>query len=252
MDYPERSHGVTSPAAAAPGAFRSAGTMARLAAGCAVVHLLSLVLVHALRPDLDASWRPISEYALGAHGWLMTLAFACWGLGPIALALSLRGMAHTRGAKIAIGLLVLGGVGPLLAALFPMDPLSTPPDQLTRPGMLHAAGAVLGDLIPVAALILGFALTRTAGRWSTTRTAVRATAALAFGLLVAAIAAMATLMPESGQLGPDVKVGWLMRAFVVACNAWVATAAWATLRAGALAPGLSASPPGEPQGAWMP
>ncbi|MBI5070776.1 MAG: DUF998 domain-containing protein [Deltaproteobacteria bacterium] len=205
--------------------------MARMAVWCSAGLFLSLVLVHALRPDLDASWRPISEYALGAHGWLMTLAFACWGLGPIALALSLRGLAPTRSAKIAIALLVLGGVGPLLAALFPMDPLSTSPGAMTWSGRLHASGAVLGDLIPVAALILSFALTRPNGRWAAYGAAVRASATVAFGLLVAATAAMAAMMPESGQLGSEVKVGWLMRAFVVACNAWVAAGAWATLRA---------------------
>lgn len=207
--------------------------MARWAAACSGGLAVTLVLVHLLRPDLDPSWRPVSEYALGAYGWLMTLAFACWGLGPIALALAIRGAAATRGAKVGVGLLILGGVGPLLAAVFPMDPLLTPPAPMTRSGTVHAASAVLGDLVPIGALVLSNALTRPQGPWVGARKTVRASAWVTFGLLVAATAAMAALMPESGQLGPDVKVGWLMRAFILACNGWVAVGAWAALRSSA-------------------
>lgn len=204
--------------------------MARWAAACSGGLAVTLILVHLLRPDLDATWRPVSEYALGAHGWLMTLAFACWGLGPIALALAVREAAATRGAKVGVGLLILGGVGPLLAAMFPMDPLLTPPAAMTRSGMVHAASAVLGDLIPIGALVLSIALTRPQGPWAWARRTVRASAWVAFGLLVAATVAMVALVPESGQLGPEVKVGWLMRAFILACNGWVAVGAWAALR----------------------
>jgi hypothetical protein len=204
--------------------------MAVSAAACSGGVAVTLIVVHLLRPDLDASWRPVSEYALGAHGWLMTLAFACWGLGPIALALAVRQAAATRGAKVGVGLLVLGGVGPLLAAMFPMDPLLTPPAAMTRSGMVHAAAAVLGDLVPIGALVLTTALTRPQGPWARVRKTVRASAWAAFGLLVVATAAMAALMPDSGQLGPEVKVGWLMRAYILASNGWVGVGARAALR----------------------
>lgn len=201
---------------------------ARAAAGCALAFPFAFVALHLLRTDLDPTWRPISEYALGPHGWLMTLCFALWGAGALALAVALRKEASTRAARIGLALLALGGFGPLLAAVFPMDPLGTAPDAMSASGMVHAASAVVGDLIPIAALVLGVTLTREARIWAASRGPVRLASALAFVLLVLASVAMGVMMPESGELGPDVSVGWLMRAFVVASNLWVGVAAWAT------------------------
>lgn len=201
---------------------------ARTAAGCAVAFLFALIALHLLRTDLDPTWRPISEYAIGPHGWLMTTCFALWGTGPIALAIAVRKEASTRAAQVGLALLVLGAFGPLLAAAFPMDPLGTAPDAMSGSGMVHAASAVLGDLIPIAALVLGVTLTRDTRIWATSRNPVRVAAALAFGLLVLGSVAVGIMMPENGELGPEVRVGWLMRAFVVASNLWVGVAAWAT------------------------
>lgn len=75
---------------------------ARVAAASPAGLLVALAVVHVLRPDLDPSWRPISEYALGAHGWLMTLAFGCWALGPIALAIAVRPAARSQSARICL------------------------------------------------------------------------------------------------------------------------------------------------------
>lgn len=224
---------MTSSSAAASVPSPPAGIMALSAAACSGGLAVTLIAVHLLRPDLDASWRPVSEYALGAHGWLMTLAFACWGLGPIALALAVRQAAATRGAKVGVGLLIVGGVGPLLAAMFPMDPVLTPPEAMTRSGMVHAAAAVLADLVPIGALVLSIALTGPQGAWVSARKTVRASAWASFGLLVCATAAVAVLMPEGGQLGPEVRIGWLMRAFILACDGWVAVGAWAAIRSAA-------------------
>ena len=39
---------------------------------------LLLVLLHVLKPEIDPSWRMISEYEIGRYGWAMRLAFVCW------------------------------------------------------------------------------------------------------------------------------------------------------------------------------
>lgn len=202
----------------------------RSALAGAVALPLLLAAVQLANPELDPSWRPISEYALGRHGWLMTLAFLAWGLSPLALATAVRRDVVTRGGRIGLGLLGLGAAGPLLAALFPMDPLDTPAGGMTTGGAIHAGSAVLGDLLPIGALVLSLVLTRPGGRWAPFRAHLLAAAAAAMAMLVASAVAMGAMMPEGGQLGPDVQVGWVMRAYVLTCAAWVAVAAWASLR----------------------
>ena len=51
----------------------------------ATVFLIILFLLHFLKRELDPSWRMISEYEIGRFGWLMRLAFFCWGASVLAL-----------------------------------------------------------------------------------------------------------------------------------------------------------------------
>ena len=61
---------------------------------------------------------------------------------------------------------LIGAAGPIPAALFPTDPIATPPDAMTTGGMIHALGAVLGDGIPIAATLLTLSLIRNNPTWS--------------------------------------------------------------------------------------
>ncbi len=69
---------------------RIAAWMALAASG---VFLVLLAALHVLKPDLDPSWRFISEYELGDYGWVMRVAF-------FALALSCAGMGVALGSQI--------------------------------------------------------------------------------------------------------------------------------------------------------
>lgn len=203
---------------------------ARVSLATAPLFLLLLVAVHLSRPDLDASWRPVSEYALGRNGWLMTLAFVVWGAAPLALAVALWPAVEGLAGRIGLGLLGLGAVGPLLGSVFPMDPLHTPPDEASPGGMIHGLAAVLSDAIPIAAIVLTALLTRPGALWSNHRPLLWISAGLALVTFLGAIVTMAVLMPPSGQLSPEVSVGWPMRAFIVANIGWVGAAAWSTLQ----------------------
>lgn len=48
---------------------------ARTSLTTGTLFVLSLGSLHLLQPEMDPTWRLISEYALGRFGWLMTLAF---------------------------------------------------------------------------------------------------------------------------------------------------------------------------------
>ncbi len=211
---------------------KSGQIAARLAVAAPIGFVLLLMLLHLIRPDVSPSWQPISDYALGSNGWIMTLAFLCWGIGPLTLALTLWPRLRGIGTRIGLSLLLLGTLGPFLAAIFPTDPTGTLPDQMTTGGMIHASAAALADLIVLGGLILSIIHCREGQIWQAWRRAVLGTAILAMLLLIGSGVALGMLMPESGVMGPEVTVGWIMRAYAVVSNLWVMVAAWATYQAG--------------------
>lgn len=209
------------------------GRAARLSVATAAVALVLLALLHLLRPELDPSWQPISEYALGEHGWIMTLAFLAWGLSAIGLFVAIRSQTRTVGGRIGLGFLLIGAAGPILAAVFPADPITTPPDALTTNGTLHSLGAVLGgNSLPIAAALLTWSLTRSKASWSSVRRRLVWATVLAWAGLIVFSVSMAILLPRGGgQLGPEVAVGWQNRFMVVTYLAWLAIAAGLAVRA---------------------
>jgi hypothetical protein len=62
-----------------------AAAMAVLATAAAFV---SLVILHLVSPEFNPSWRMVSAYADGRHGWLLSIMFAAWGLGSLSRRLS--------------------------------------------------------------------------------------------------------------------------------------------------------------------
>ena len=53
---------------------------ASMTIGAAAVALGALALLHLVRPELEPSSHMISEYAIGPHGYLMTLSFAAFAI----------------------------------------------------------------------------------------------------------------------------------------------------------------------------
>lgn len=200
---------------------------AHFSIGSGGAFLVLLLLVHIAKPELDPSWRPISEYALGAFGGVMTLAFFAWGLSALALVSALRPHARSLISRIGLVFLAIGGVGPILAGLFPTDPVTTSMDAMTVSGILHSMGAVLGDGIPIGALLVTIGLLRKNPQWRFARWPMFLSTVVAWIAFVLLTAQMMVLLPQhGGQLGPEVQVGWSNRFLVVAYTAWVMVAAW--------------------------
>ena len=173
-----------------------------------------LAAVHVARPELDPSWVPISDFALGRHGWLMNGAFIAWGAATVTAALSVWPRVRGRLARAGLVLVLIGGTGPLVAAAFPADPVSTPMGAATLTGHLHALGPVLADGVPLGGLLLLVAAWRARRSVSFPR-ALAAATALTWAAAIWVTAAIAVYAPDGG-LGPDTPVGWANRAMVLA------------------------------------
>jgi hypothetical protein len=198
---------------------RSARAAVGLAGGFAGV----VVALHALKPEMDPSWRMVSEYEIGRHGWLMRSAFVCLGAACVALFVALQGRVSGRTARVGRLALLAAAAGTILAGVFVSDPITATKAELTTSGNLHGFGAMLG--IP-GLLLASTLLTRNLARSSAPSTAVTALRVAAVGAW-ASIAAFAVTMglTYDGAFSSDVPVGVPNRLLIVTYVVWIVAAA---------------------------
>src|SRR5690349_2120704 len=73
---------------------------ARLSMYGTIAVFLLVLLLHRVKPEFEPSWRFVSEYAIGQHGWIMVLAFSIWALSCVALFVALRGEVASVAGRI--------------------------------------------------------------------------------------------------------------------------------------------------------
>jgi hypothetical protein len=137
-----------------------ARTRTRSAAAAFVVmatiySMATIVFIHVLRPGDDPLASPISQYAVGRFGYLMTACLLLWGLAGWALAAALsRGPSGLAPSRVGFGLWVVFGAGLVVAAFVPVD---VPYDMwnMSPTGKVHVfAASVSTFTAPIAALLL--------------------------------------------------------------------------------------------------
>jgi hypothetical protein len=212
---------------------RTATAISRAAAfvsfSAAALFVLLLVALHFIKPEIDPSWRFISEYAIGDYGWIMALAFLSLAVSTVALFVTIRSQIQTTRGKVGLALLLVSAAGLTLAGIFTTDPITTSHDAVTMRGNLHSLGGTLGIAVPFAAALISWQLARNP-TWSTARQALRWTGTLAvMGFLISFMSVM-VMLPSNGQFGPDVLIGWPNRFEIVAYSVWLMTVAWHALK----------------------
>ena len=204
---------------------------ARLSFAAAAMFPVLLAALHLIKPELDPSWRMISEYEIGSYGWVMSLAFLCLALSCATLFLAIRSQIRTTGGKIGLGFLLVIAAGMTMGGIFTADPITASQDELTTHGTLHGVGGLLGiPTFPIAATLISRSLTRNRA-WSPTRLALQWTVGLVWISLLTFALSMAVMLPQSeGGFGPEVLIGWPNRLFMVANSLWLMEVAWNATR----------------------
>jgi hypothetical protein len=177
-----------------------------------------------LKPEIDPAWRFISEYSIGRYGWMMSIAFLSMTASCIATVIALWSQVRL-GGRIGIGFMLIGALGLTLAGLFTTDPITTPLDAQSTNSQLHGLGAVLGDGVPIGAMLITGSLIRNKS-WRPARWWM-------IGILVVMWIVYAWLimsMPVDGNFGPGVTVGWPSRLLMVSYCLWFIVTAWQALR----------------------
>jgi len=171
----------------------------------------ALIALHVLRHDLDPIRFPISDYALGRYGWLMTAGFVLSGIGSaVVLALLRRRLPAAARSTAGQLLLALWTAGAFVVAIFPTDPGGT---VTTGRGVVHVIASVVSFLaLPLAAL----AYARGFGRDAAWRGLVRPSQVLAVVMLLLFFGGQ----PLLGVMGlPE-------RLLVGTAFAWLALVTW--------------------------
>lgn len=195
---------------------------ARIALVLSVTFLVILFLLHFLEPEFDPSWRMISEYELGRFGWMMTLAFFCWGGSVLALRVALRPSLRTRGGMIGWWWLLLIAVAQFGAGIFITNAITDPTPRIAN--SLHAlCGAIVIITFPIAATLAARALARNQAWAISRRWLLWVTLLVWFGLLAffGSIIVSNLINPSAGRVGPNVLLGLPNRFMVVAYNIWL-------------------------------
>jgi len=190
-------------------------TAARLSFAAAAMSLVLLAALHVLSPELDPSWRMVSEYALGDYGWVLALMFLAWALSCVALFFAVKSQIQTIGGKIGLGFLLAAAVGLSMAAIFDVR------------HDLHGLAALIGiPSLPIAAMLISVSLVRNQA-WSSARRWLLWTASLTWISLVLMNAAVFIGLSQSGgEFGPDVLAGWPNRFLMLAYGGWLMIVAW--------------------------
>lgn len=194
----------------------------RIAVVLSAAFLAILFLLHFLEPEFDPSWRMISEYELGRYGWMMTLAFFCWGGSGFTLTAALWSSLRTFGGRIGRGWFLLLG-----AALFGAGIFITSAITDTMPSTANTLHTVCGAIViltfPIAASLVARSLTRNlewtgARHWLLWVTLLVWLGQIAFfGSIIISNA----INPSAGRVGLEVYLGWPNRFMVVVYNIWL-------------------------------
>ncbi len=186
--------------------------LAMVALVTALIDLVAFVALHIAQPEVNLLREPTSAYVHGALGFASAVASIAVGIGAVALAVAVWGLASAIPARVGAGLLLLFGLAKLVQGFFPIDA----PGESTATGATHN---LLGNLaffvLPVAAVLVTRAVARATGR----ETPVWLPAAAGWLLVVTSVLVLA---------GDGVGLfGLAQRVYLVSAMGWTAlVASW--------------------------
>jgi hypothetical protein len=179
-----------------------------------VATIVLLAALHPLSPELNPTFRMVSEYALGNYGWVLSLMFIAWSLSCLTLFLVIRSQTRTWFGKIGLVFLLLAAVGMAMASVY----------DVTQ--SLHGLAAAIGiPTLPIAAPLITASLLRNPA-WAWSRRMLWWTANLPWISFALMLASVLIGLSQGGEFGVDIFVGWPNRLLIVAYCLWTATVAW--------------------------
>lgn len=198
--------------------------LAKLSIAAAMTyHFLISVLIF-IRPDLDPYWHPLSEYAIGSYGWMMSLAFIISSFSYGILLFNIK--SHVKGffGKLGLVILFICCAGTFCVGVFTTDPLTTAPDKISTTGLIHMFSGMAGlFLFPIAALLINISIALKNKSWAAAKKVLIWTSVIPLLGLVGFIIHLSIYVIPKGDYayGPDVPLGYPPRLLFLTYLVWL-------------------------------
>jgi hypothetical protein len=200
-------------------------------------HVLLFALIF-IRPELDPYWHPISEWAIGRHGWIMVMAFLFSATAYGALFLAVRKEVRGWPGKTGLGILFICFIGTILVGVFVTDPMPAPCSAaqevtLTTTGTLHLIGGGSAlFLLPFAAVLINVSLARRNEAYERWKKRLLITGFIPLAGWIGFMIHLNLYVIPLGDYayGPAVPLGWPPRLLLLTYACWVISTAWCFMR----------------------
>ncbi len=123
------------------GEHRDAAKLATMGSAEVFLFVALVAVLHVLDPTRDPVSVTVSEYVLGPHGWLLSVAALAFGLGALAITTAVAAILPSPRPRVGLASLTLAGLGMVVVGAFPTDPID--PRFVTTAGAIHAAAGIL-------------------------------------------------------------------------------------------------------------
>jgi hypothetical protein len=158
--------------------------------------------------------------------------FAAFAAGSACLFAALIADVRSLLGGIGLAFLLAASVGVAMAAVYPMDPVSTAPEQMSFTGRMHGVSFMIG--VPgmvVAVLLLSIALRQQTTHASLPLLLLTAVVWLSLVVMITIMLMVGPGKPPNPN-GPERFLGWPNRMLMVAYAVWLMVAAWPMARDG--------------------
>ncbi len=188
----------------------------------AAMFILTLALLHFLKPEFDPKWRMISEYEIGKHGTLMQGAFFAWAASVLFMMVVAWRFIGSAGGIIGwvwFLIIVLALVG---AGIFKTNAITD--NSTGRDNTIHTlCESIVILTFPIASTLVANALLRSPFWEPYTLVVFNFTLLNWLGMIgfFASIIWSRRKDPSAGRVGPKVLLGWPNRIMAVIYNVWV-------------------------------
>ena len=199
---------------------------------CASAFIIILALLHVIKPELDPSWRVISEYEIGHYGWIMQLEFFLLTAASIGVFATYWHKLTSKSGRAGLIWLLISAFGMIMGGTFVTDPITTVKSAWTTNGILHnMGGAIMIFSTPFVITLITMNLIRQKLAKKKKLLLIVFTVMVWLGF-IGYIAI--TALTYRGIANPEVVIGWPNRIFILGYSFWLIIAAWPKLKNGVI------------------
>jgi Protein of unknown function (DUF998) len=188
----------------------------------AIIFLALLIILHFIKKELNPIWRMISEYEIGKFGWIMRVAFFCWGISVLFFLISFWPFLQSVTGMIGKYMFIIIFISLIGAGIFKTDPITENNPNLEN--TLHViCGAIVIITFPITSTLVVNNIIGNEYWPKMNNLMIIANVIVWIGLITffASIIISKVIDPKAGKIGMKVYLGWPNRFMVFTYILWL-------------------------------